>query len=212
MKLSILICHVYSRAKELGALIDSLLPQIGLHEIQTSENNHCQIKRYVGGVAEIVVMSDAGELRVGKKRNLLKGLATGDYFTFVDDDDTVSKNYVREIAGATDSGADVIVFDAIMYQDGKKKFDVKYGLEFGRDYNTDEIAFRLPNHLMAARRLKVMNLHFPERDVGEDSAWALRVSRVAKTQERINEVLYHYYFSPMTTLAQAKFFRPKWMS
>lgn len=208
MRLSVLICHVDSRREDLAKLMAVLLPQIGEMALQESRAANCLVKRYVGQEVEVVVISDQGQIKVGRKRNMLKRHATGTYFSFVDDDDMVAKDYVALILKASETSPDVIVFDAIMYHDGKKRFDVKYGIEYARDFNSDREALRLPNHLMAVKRSLVMNTHFPEAQFGEDSAWALRIKPLLKIQARIEKVLYWYYFSPQTTLAQARHFRP----
>ena len=75
-KLSILICSLASRADKLQRLMNVLQPQIN-------------------DSVELLVKTDNGEMPIGKKRNLLLEEASGAYIAFVDDDDLVSEDYVK---------------------------------------------------------------------------------------------------------------------
>src|SRR5215467_9960671 len=58
-------------------------------------------------VVEILVFEDGGQHSIGKKRNALLQRAAGRFVVFVDDDDDVSDDYVRLIAGALSKRPDV---------------------------------------------------------------------------------------------------------
>ena len=89
MKLSILICHVPERAEKLERLMDVLRPQLN------------------DGV-EVLIETDAREMTIGAKRNLLLEKAKGQYVCFVDDDDLVPPYYVAKILEAISKHPDCI--------------------------------------------------------------------------------------------------------
>jgi glycosyltransferase involved in cell wall biosynthesis len=64
---------------------------------------------------EIIVEGDAGEMTVGKKRNILLEKASGDYVCFVDDDDMVPDYYVSHILAAI--GTEWLSYPVLNYVD-----------------------------------------------------------------------------------------------
>ena len=76
--MSILVCTTTERKHFLDRLLDTLNKQI------TDR-------------IEVIVESDDGIMKIGKKRNMLLDKASGDYVCFVDDDDLVSDDYCEKI-------------------------------------------------------------------------------------------------------------------
>jgi len=64
-----------------------------------------------GVACEVLTNVDGGEKSSGRKRNELTFAAKGEYIAFIDDDDTVSSDYVSKIVGAIKtSSPDVVSF------------------------------------------------------------------------------------------------------
>ncbi len=184
MKLSILICTTTTR-------VSNYLPRIiNILEAQKGRD------------VEIIYLGDNKTRSVGKKRNDLISLAQGDYISFVDDDDTVSEDYIRCILGEIKFNPDVIVFRAFRHQDGAKDRVVRYSVNYQTDQNLPGEYRRIPNHLNVWKRSLIQDIKFKEINYGEDSEWALRCKPLIKSQREISKILYNYWFNSKTTETQ----------
>lgn len=200
--LSILICSIYGREESLKRLLSIILPE--KHDKYSSIVGSVTTTTYKCGRFDVIVMQDGKRLTVGDKRNKLISLADSTYVSFIDDDDIVMNEYTTEILNAMSNDPDCIVFDAIRFVDGKKDKQVKYGIEYGRDYNDDQFYYRIPNHLMAVKKQIASYVKYRAINFGEDSLWAKNAFRLIKTQARIDKVLYHYLFSVKNTATQRR--------
>ena len=154
---------------------------------------------------EILIVTDAGReggMIVGDKRNALVRMARGKYVAFVDDDDRVSDDYITSLLKATSTGCDVIVFDAMVSLNSGAPKVCHYNKFYRRDANTPAAYERLPNHLMAVKRILALQTPFAGKQCGEDADYAVRLLPLLKTQEVIDRVLYHYDFNDTTTETQ----------
>ena len=142
-------------------------------------------------------MCDNRKRSVGRKRNDLLALAQGDYVTFVDDDDTVTDDYVVSLLGAL--GPDVVTFDVSVTLNGGQPFPMIFSKDFEAE-NRDGLWLRPPNHLMCVRRDLAVQTGFPDVGVGEDADYARRLR--LSTEHRINRTLYHYRYDDRVTLTQ----------
>lgn len=201
-KLSILICSLNSRKDKRKDLLQLLRNSIGEHTSEQKQGGNYLIEKFIGEQAEIIICTDDKQMSVGAKRNLLIKEAQGEYTSFIDDDDMVSVDYVSSILNMTPFNSDVIVFKAVRYENGFFDREVLYGTEFRRDYQTRKYYFRLPNHLMAIKRSITSHVLFPEISFGEDSEWARKILPFLKSQSKINDVLYEYWFDKKTTETQ----------
>lgn len=179
IKFSILICSLHIRKDKFKRLQNIIQPQLDKFE----------------NLVEGIVITDNGEMPIGKKRNELMRIAEGEYITFIDDDDTVSDNYVELLLEAMQADTDVIVFDALRYVDGPVDKAVKYGIEFGKDYHDAKFYYRIPNHLMCVKKELALQVPFKEINFGEDSDYAKRLLPLLKTQARIDRILYSYLYN-----------------
>lgn len=136
---------------------------------------------------------------IGRKRNDLLAIAQGEYVTFVDDDDTVSDDYVRSLVSSL--GADVVTFDVEVTLNGGSPFPMRFSKDFTSE-NRDGLWLRIPNHLMCARRELAVRTGFPDIGVGEDADYAKRLHPLLRNETRINRTLYHYRYSDAVTLTQ----------
>jgi len=148
---------------------------------------------------EIIVLADNKKQVLGHKRNLLVGMAQGNYIVFVDDDDRVSDDYIVSLLEATSTGADSIVFDAMVTLNGDGGKLCNYSKEHKRDYNSGAGYYRIPNHICCIKRSVSLNAKFPDILFGEDAAYSKDLLPFIKTEHRIDRVLYYYDYDPRTT-------------
>lgn len=233
MILDVLIPTLPERREALASLLEEIAMQIGepLSE-ETSRNGKyvITIRTYAPGVRVITCM-DRKQMTVGKKRNVLKTLVDADYFTYIDDDDKIEKNYFAEILAGTQTGKDLIVYRLKMHENGKVTRHVFYRLRYNK--NSDgratpkldpdlrkmvkgmskaeaeqvvadwpRISIRVPNHLMVWRSKIAKGIDFAEVNIGEDNTWAQAMRGKANSEYVIEKYIYNYMFDFSTSVAQ----------
>lgn len=119
MKLSIII-PVYNKAPFLRRCLDSISPADGVEVIVVDDGS-------TDGGSEIL-NEYKDKFKITKKTNTNFGVswtrniglyeATGEYVTFLDADDEMSKDGIRTMLGATNRGADIIQFNHWRVNDG----------------------------------------------------------------------------------------------
>lgn len=187
MKLSILIASIPSRNFMLNNLCNELSKQID--------------KLCISDEIEIRINSSVIE-NIGKKRNALLALATGDYLCFFDDDDLPGKNYLKHIMDGIEKGVDCISLRGEMTTDGINpeifEHSIKYAL-----WKTNSMADpgtvkyeRYPNHLNAIKSGIAKQHTFPEIAFGEDHRWSAEIARSGeiKTEHYVDEIIYYYQY------------------
>jgi len=188
MKLSILILSVPSRFAKMEALYNKLLAQVGTQDV------------------EIMVSVDNKKRSIGDKRNDMVVAARGEYLAFIDDDDDVTDDYVAEILKATESHADVIVFNESATLDGGNQFTVCPGIEHmnepARRVGGQWIDIkRRPWHWCAWKSSIAKSERVPDKNYGEDSLWVERLFPKLGSQHRIDKVLRYYRYNKATSEA-----------
>jgi len=182
IKWSILILSLPNRLDMLKELYSKLTAQIGDRKD-----------------IEVLTIVDNRSMTVGEKRNMALSLARGEYLSFLDDDDTVSDNYVNQIYNALNSNPDVVTFDQHCSVNGIE-FNVSFGLK-----NPNEPAIlqngrykdirRKPYHMCVWRSVIAKNTPFQTISYGEDIDWIMKLSMRSKTETHINEVLHYYNYT-----------------
>ena len=130
---------------------------------------------------EVLALMDNQRRTIGDKRNTLLDIARGEFVTFVDDDDTVTDDYISTLLSAL--GADVTVFDVSVTLNGGTPFPMRFSKDFGQ-INHDSWWERLPNHLMATRRELACRARFPDVAVGEDAELALAAEAASRAVDK----------------------------
>jgi glycosyltransferase involved in cell wall biosynthesis len=182
--LSILTPAVPSRLEQLGRLCDELERQIG------------------GLPVEHLVFLDNKRRTVGEKRDALLRAAHGKYVAYVDDDDWISSDYVRELvnAAAAEPGPDVITFMQHSTVNGQEA-TIEFGLgnpNEGFRGRTD-LSASLPLikrdawHVCAWRRKLAMLSSFPAINYGEDWAYASRLCALPGLKSVHIPLTLHFY-------------------
>lgn len=151
---------------------------------------------------EILCCLDNKRRALGFKRNNLMDQAQGRYLCHIDDDDLVSERFASLLLPECEHDVDLIAYDADCSLNGAPPFRVftRLGaqneqprhLSFGR--YSDIV--RTPWHWCAWRTELARQCRFPEWHDGAEDAYFLRqaLPRV-RTHRKVNEVLYHHYYS-----------------
>lgn len=181
--LSLLIPTLISRKVMLATLLNSLDKQV--HDLGA------------GPLVQVLKYTDDGYLSVGKKRNVLLQKASGDYIAFIDDDDTVNKDYVALLLSAIQSGPDCCSLNGLLKVDFKPKERVfKHSIKYNGWYEKDKILYRFPNHLNCVKASIAKQMTFPETNYGEDKKYSeqLQASGLLKKEVEIEPTLYYYHY------------------
>ncbi len=188
-----MILTVPERHGQLEKLLKQIKGQAGKQvSSRMSVSKMCTLMYITYKNVEVVIISDNKTISIGKKRNIAMNQATGGYFTFIDDDDVISDDYLSEILKATEAGPDCISYRSKMYVNGKKMFDVDFDYKYAVDNTIGKHAHRLPNHLAIWKTAKFRKLMFVDSNFGEDGKWAVKVKPYVKNWAKIDKVLYFY--------------------
>ncbi len=151
---------------------------------------------------EILTLIDAKGISLGEKRNRMVAIAQGEYVVHVDDDDRVEPDYLASLLAATSAGSDAITFKASVTLNGGAPKPCIYSTRYTEDTNTSLEYHRMPNHITAVRRDLALQAGFPNKNKGEDSAYAVLLRPLLVTETHIDRVLYHYDYDARTTETQ----------
>lgn len=186
-KWSILVCSYKGNEFILANLLDTLRSQIdkaGYDDI------------------EVLVVYDYGEMEIGEKRNLLMGLANGEYISFIDDDDTPDEKYIEFIYPQLNkAGAPDLLTFGIQVQDENpphetfKSIFQDWDNLSGDGYFTEEGDWRgIPSHFHVWKRKFVERVRFPSTSWREDLDWMRRAKYAVNVTEDISDILLYYNF------------------
>ena len=143
----------------------------------------------------IEILTDAIEpMPIGTKRNNLVSAARGEYICFVDDDDTVTPDYVSSILAALESKPDCVGLEGVIsWADGTSQI-FKHSLQFAGWYTgMDGVYYRTPNHLNPVKREIAASIGFsPSLSIGEDFDYAQRLRPKLRTEEYVDHPIYNY--------------------
>ena len=191
--LSILTASIPERADKLEMLTEKIAEQIGDLPV------------------EHLVFLDNRKRTIGAKRDALLRIARGTFVAYVDDDDTVSPDYVASLVNAinhailpTESPNDQV--DVITFAQFARVNEAAAKIVFGlrqenQPFIPDTEVLRAAWHVCAWRRSVAILSHFPESNYGEDWAFAEPLNRIARASIHLDKVLHYYRFNSATTAA-----------
>ena len=193
--------------RKLSILITTIPGRLGKHfpemvaELQDQTSGRDDV--------EILALMDNQVHTVGTKRNLLMHMAGGEYFTFVDDDDQISPDYVDTILKAIGSnpGVDVIQYDLMLHHGGLNR-DILCTYDHRlvtAGYITEDVHISKGSHTNVWRRELTEGCLFPDQNFGEDSTWAEEMAGKVESRCLIEKVLYHYNFDPIGSATRSEF-------
>jgi len=187
--LSILTASIPERADKLEMLTAKITAQIGDLPV------------------EHLAFVDNRKRTIGAKRDALLRIARGTFIAYVDDDDTVSPDYVDSLVEAIKTTAspndqvDVITFAQFARVD-EAAAKIVFGLrQENQPFIPDTEVLRGAWHVCAWRRSVAILSHFPESNYGEDWAFAEPLNRIARASIHLDKVLHYYRFNSATTAA-----------
>lgn len=183
MKLSILILSIKDRAELLKRIISELEIQIELYNLKDS--------------IEIITEIDNREKTIGEKRNLAKSKAKGEYICFIDDDDMVSRDYLKLIFEKINNDYDIITFYVDYIRDGKRDSVIcpsptLDGIKVGEVLYWNNML-----HLCPHKKELSDKLIFFHRNTWEDLEYSRDLSKLNLKEFRIEDVIYFYEYNSL---------------
>jgi hypothetical protein len=158
--------------------------------------------------AGVVVARDNLELSPGGKAQALLEAARADYVSFLDDDDRVAADFIPRVQSALRDHPDYVGFPVRYYVNDGFLAVIDHSLEHGSWHGKlgsqdGDPLVRDITHLNPVRRELALLAAF-EGDAGEDERWAdrLRATGKVRTETRISDPMYHYYYSSDDSHAQ----------
>lgn len=181
--LSILICSIPKRK----AMLDRLLNQIDLYSKEYFKLNELEL-----------IIDDSTDVNIGFKRNRLLDISNGKYIAFIDDDDSITESYFKEIRKGIDADFDCCSLRGVITWNGRNPELFEHSIKYNA-WNTtnNEIKYeRFPNHLNCIKSEIAKQVDFPELNHGEDKDWSykLRDTGLVKTEHFIDEIIYNYQY------------------
>lgn len=176
---SILICTLNERQKQFDAIYEKLQKQI--------KDNKLEDK------VEVLFFRDNREHTVGFKRNTLIKQSHGQYVNFIDDDDDIHDNYISMIYDKLKSNPDCVSLVGVITFNDQNPTQFIHSNKFKAYFQSNGIYFRPPNHLNTMKRSVAAQFLFPEISFGEDTDWAMRISRAGLLQKE-EQITTPYYF------------------
>lgn len=183
MRLSILIASIPSRFDKARALYEHVLNLIGDKDI------------------EVLLFMDNKKRTIGEKREALKNISKGEYFMFVDDDDSLYS--IDEVYEAC-KDVDVVTFKNKSLNNDGSSFIVSFGLNNPIEHNSQDgkyIDLKRPPFTQCAWNKKFREIEFPSINWGEDWGWVEKCLKIAKTETFIDKIIHGYNFNNQVTEA-----------
>lgn len=187
---------------KLSILVATIPNRINNYYLQLMNNLIEQVKLY--NDVELISFFDNKKRTIGRKRNDMVQAAQGEYIVFIDDDDRIAPDYVKEIMTALydNPNTDCVVFDVLSSTNGGIPILGKYGIEynFGFVQIENRLEWRsLPTHIMVYKSEISKKYGFSDVSSVEDTDFIIRAFRDIKEQTRINKILYFYDANYSTT-------------
>ena len=151
---------------------------------------------------EHLILIDNKIRTVGRKRDNLIQSAIGQFVAFVDDDDDISDDYVKELTNAIKAkpDVDVITFKQSCFIENYPRSVVLFGLQHDNEsYVPGTIFKRKPFHVCAWNRNLAQQYRVPSNNICEDAGWVSQMWDKAKTEHFIDKILHAYIHSEAQT-------------
>jgi glycosyltransferase involved in cell wall biosynthesis len=186
--LSILILGIPERIQQLDRVIKNLEKQI--------QDNDAKVQ------VEILALIDNKARTVGSKRQALLNSAEGRFVAYLDDDDTISENYIKELITAirANLNVDVVSFNQETRIDNDPPNIVYFGLQYNNtEYRPGIPVYRKPFHMCAWNAKIAKSVSFKNISLTEDWTWIEELCKYAKTEHHIDKILHYYIYNSNTT-------------
>lgn len=195
--LSVLIATMPKRSWDLMVLLTVLTEQLKNLALPTqvpSEEPSLWGPGTVYNPPVEILVDSSMDYNIGVKRNKLLERSKGKYIVFVDDDDEVAPNYLKQICLATLHNPDCIGINGRISTDGVNQRQWRISKEYGSWYERNGVYYRTPNHISPVRRELALQAGFPEIAFGEDHGYSMRLLPLLKSEVIIPGNLYFYKY------------------
>lgn len=185
---SILIASIPERLEKLNKLFKNLQNQIEINNLHEK--------------VEVLALLDNKNRTVGSKRQALLEASEGRFIAYLDDDDIVSDNYVKEIINAAEQNlsVDVICFKQEARIEKDPPVPVYFGLQYeNTEYTPGKPIYRKPFHICVWNTKIAKQVKFKDISFTEDWTWVEELCKIAKTQHIIDSTLHYYIYNSSTT-------------
>ena len=175
--LSVLVCTIGSRKQQFNFLDKKIREQL------TTE-------------VEYLVNFDYGKYSIGYKREELKLQSTGRYIVYIDDDDHISRNYIKNILYVVKKDNPDAISIKCLYTvnfNNKSYFIATNKVPAKQDKN---ISYRPIGHLNPVRREISLKAPFPDLYYGEDRGYSEGIKSFIKKEAQAPGTLYWYDYRP----------------
>lgn len=118
---------------------------------------------------------------------------------FIDDDDTVTDDYIDLNIDGARGGFDCNSLKGIYSENGHinpNKHIFIHSLKYSHWYEDEKYYYRNPNHLNWVSLDKVKDVRFVDSNFGEDGKWSEEIARLdlLKSEYHIDKPFYNYLF------------------
>lgn len=181
---TVMIPSIHSRLDKLTNLYSKLDKQIG---------NRADV--------EVLCLVDNKSMTIGEKRNILLQAARGKFVACLDDDDTISDDYIEKICNNLSEDIDVLCFEQHCSINGEKvmvSFDMNHKdnepLRRGADGKFINMK-RMPWHMCVWKSEIAKKVPFKKLSWGEDWDWCSRMIPAIGKQVKLFDVLHYYQYT-----------------
>lgn len=136
-----------------------------------------------------------GGLSIGEKRQSLVNKANGDYLCFLDDDDTVSPDYIETLLRLCYQKNDVCTFSSFSKLDNYWLLVNMSLFNKTNDQSKPGIIKRLPWHICPVKSVYAKKVKFQNSNYGEDWQWFSEVLRMCTSESHTDAILHQYNHS-----------------
>ena len=184
--LNILIPSIPERSKQVTILLSKLKTQI----------DYCHKVHSTLGMVNVIVDDSKrfllGGLSIGDIRNILLNQSKSKYICFLDDDDSISPDYVETLLRLCAEGKDICTFKSLFMCDGYwTVIEMGLGNE-NQQASPDITVMRNAWHICPVKRTLAIQHKFSNINHNEDWDWFSRVLEGVKTEAKSKRILHNY--------------------
>jgi len=168
-------------------------------ELHTEIMNQLELCNAFGLVELVIDDAPVGSKTTGQKRNELIDKAQGEYVWFIDDDDMIMPNAIKNILTALEQKPDALAINGIMTTNGRDRrtWYISKDNDYFTDYSSgQEIYYRSTNHITPIKKEIAKSIKFEDKSNFEDYAYCMELKKfnLIKTEVKIDEPVYHYRY------------------